>query len=133
MDVVVGPGQTATAAYTVAPHHQGASGLAHGGALAAAFDEVLGAVQFHFDDPAVTASLTTSFRLPVPVGSVLHMTAREQSRDGRKLHVVGEARIGGPDGPVAATATGLFVFVDPAHFARFDATIGHAGVALDEV
>lgn len=131
MPVVAGPGLTATATFTVRSHHQGASGLAHGGAVAAAFDEVLGAVQFHFDEPAVTASLQTEFRLPVPVGSTLYLSARTDGRDGRKLRVTGEARLDDPAGPVAAQASALFVFVDPAHFERYDSTVGHEGVPVD--
>lgn len=128
MPIVVGPGLTATATWTVQTHHQGAGGLAHGGAIAAAIDEVLGAVQFHFEEPAVTASLNTEFRRPVPVGTVLHLAARAEERDGRKMRVSGDARLGGPDGPVAATATALFVFVGSEHFARYGSVGGHAGI-----
>jgi acyl-coenzyme A thioesterase PaaI-like protein len=131
MPIVTGPGRTITATWTVQPHHQGAVGLAHGGAIAAAFDEVLGAVQIHFGETAVTASLTTEFRLPVPVGSVVHLLARPEQREGRKMRVVGEARLGGPDGPVAARAEGLFVVVGEEHFARFGAAQEHTAVPLD--
>lgn len=106
------------AVVVLAAHHQGAPGLAHGGVLSAVFDESLGALQVFVQEPAVTASLTTEFRAPVPVGTRLHVRSRLDGRDGRKLHVSAQARLGSADGPVAATARGLFLVVPPDHFTR---------------
>ena len=106
-----------TGTFTVHAHHQGAPGLAHGGLLTTAFDEAFGALQAYFREAAVTASLRTEFRRPVPVGTVLHLTCRVDAREGRKLWVSGDARLG-PDGPVAVRADALFVFVPADHFAR---------------
>jgi len=97
-------------------HHQGAPGLAHGGVITAAFDEALGTLTTYFQQPAVTASLQTQFRRPVPVGSEVHLLVRVDRREGRKLWVSGEARLDAPDGPLAADATALFVFVGAEHF-----------------
>jgi acyl-coenzyme A thioesterase PaaI-like protein len=113
-----GEGVGVTAEFTVREAHQGAPGLAHGGAVAAAFDEALGALQVFFGEPAVTASLQTEFRRPVPVDSVLHLQCRVDAREGRKLWVSGVARLDGPDGPVAAKASALFVFVPREHFSE---------------
>jgi acyl-coenzyme A thioesterase PaaI-like protein len=112
--------------FTVEEHHQGAPGLAHGGVLTAAFDEALGALQSFFREPAVTASLQTQFRRPVPVGAVLHLDCRVDGRDGRKLWCSGVGRLDDPGGPVAVQAEALFVFVDHAHFTRY-APAGYVG------
>jgi acyl-coenzyme A thioesterase PaaI-like protein len=117
MTVTTGPGGRANALWAVEPRHQGAAGIAHGGAVAAAFDEVLGAAQAHHVDSAVTASLATDFLRPVPVGAVVHLEAVVVAHEGRKLHIEGEARLDAPDGPLAARARGLFVEVTAEHFA----------------
>lgn len=105
-------------AVVLGAHHQGAPGLAHGGVLSAMFDEALGALQVFVQEPAVTASLTTDFRAPVPIGTPLHVRSRLDGRDGRKLRVSAKARLRTPDGPVAATAHGLFLVVPADHFTR---------------
>lgn len=107
---------TVSGTWTVERHHQGAPGLAHGGVITAAFDEALGTLTAYFGQPAVTASLQTQFRRPVPVGTAVHLHARVDRREGRKLWVSAEARLDAPDGPLAADATALFVSVGPEHF-----------------
>ncbi|MFP5069385.1 PaaI family thioesterase [Pseudonocardia nantongensis] len=93
--------------------HQGAPGLAHGGVLATAMDELFGALQHHLDETYVTGELGTRYRAPVPLGTPLHLAARIDRRDGRKLFVSGEGRLGGR---VAVTATALFLAVPRSHF-----------------
>lgn len=104
--------------YVVAPAHQGAPNIAHGGLLAVAMDELLGAVNWLLLQRAVTASLRIEFRTPVPVGSQLHLSAELVSHHGRKVSVAGRARLG-EDGPVAVEAEGLFVQVPEEHFQRY--------------
>lgn len=116
--VAMGEGLAVTAVFTVELHHQGAPGLVHGGVLASVFDEALGALQIYVGEPAVTANLSTDYVRPVPVGSVLHLSCRIDSREGRKLRVSGEAHLDAPDGPVVARAGALFVFVPLEHFTR---------------
>lgn len=120
MRFVAGDGLTVHGEFTVQTHHQGAPGIAHGGALAAAFDEALGSLQSLLREPAVTASLSTQFLRPVPVGAVLHLECRIDARAGRKFWTSGVGRLG-PDGPVAARAEALFVTVPPEHFVRHGA------------
>ena len=105
-----------TCEFLVTDQHQGAPGLAHGGVIAAVFDEALGALQHLIGETAVTASLSTRYRRPVPVGSVLFVRSRIERRDGRKLHVSAVGHLDGPDGPVAAEGTALFVVVPAEHF-----------------
>jgi acyl-coenzyme A thioesterase PaaI-like protein len=117
MQVVAGEGVSVTAEFTVTPRHQGAPGLAHGGLLAAAFDEALGSLQWLLQVPSVTARLETDFLRPVPVGSTVYIEARVVGRDERKIWSVAEGRLDGPDGPVVVTASALFVVVPLEHFA----------------
>lgn len=118
--------RTVRGRFVVEPHHQGSPGLAHGGVLAAAFDEALGALQSFYGEPAVTASLSTEYVHPVPVGAVLHLECRVERREGRKLWTSGVGRLHTPDGPTAVRSEALFVFVDPAHFSRHTAADGAA-------
>lgn len=116
MVVTAGEGLTARGVFTVSEHHQGAPGLAHGGLLTTAFDEVLGALNWLLRAPAVTGRLEVDFRRPVPVGSVLDLDARIVGKQGRKVYVSGVGRLGGPQGQIALTAAALFVQVDLSHF-----------------
>ncbi len=47
---------------------------------------------------------------------MLHISAWITGVHGRKIYSAGEGRIGGPDGPVAIRAQGLFVKVELEHF-----------------
>ncbi|MEU8203344.1 PaaI family thioesterase [Streptosporangium sp. NPDC049046] len=111
-------GITVVAEFTVEETHQGAPGLAHGGVLAAAMDEVIGMSVWLFQRPYVTARLETDYLAPVPVGTALHLRAWCNGMSGRKAYLEAEGRIGSPDGPVAVRAAALFVEVGMEHFAK---------------
>jgi len=113
-----GEGLTLRAEFTVTEHHQGAPGLAHGGLLAAAFDETLSATNWLLSVPAVTGRLETDFRRPVPVGEVLHINAEVVGVYGRKVYTRAIGRLGSPEGSVAVTASALFVQVSLEHFIK---------------
>jgi acyl-coenzyme A thioesterase PaaI-like protein len=102
--------------FTVTDKHQGAPGLIHGGLFAAAFDEVLGALNWLLLVPAVTGRLETNFRQPVPVGTEVVIDATIESVSGRKVWCSGIGRV--PDGSVAGNARGLFIQVPMEHFER---------------
>ncbi|CAN2204899.1 PaaI_thioesterase domain containing protein [Candidatus Nanopelagicaceae bacterium] len=112
----VGEGLTITAQFTVTENHQGAPGLAHGGLLSLAFDEALGKLMWLLRAPAVTARLETDFLMPVPIGTVLYITAEIVGQQGRKVYSVAEGRLNGPDGPIATRAASLFIIVPMKHF-----------------
>ncbi|MCX2715391.1 PaaI family thioesterase [Mycolicibacterium sp. J2] len=95
--------------------HIGAPGLAHGGAIAAACDDVLGFSLWIAATPAVTRRLTVDYLQPVPLGCTHRLTARIASREGRALHVDGVGV--GVDGVTRFTASAVFITVDAAHFA----------------
>ena len=108
---------TILARFEVTGAHQGAPGLAHGGLLACAFDEALGAtVGQMLRKPAVTGRLETDFLRPVPVGSTLHIVGRLDGVAGRKVYASAEGRLDAADGRVALRARALFVIVDHSHF-----------------
>jgi len=100
--------------FLVTEVHQGAPGLAHGGVISTAFDEVLGALNWLIGDPVVTARLEVNFKRPVPVGITLKIVARITGVKGRKVFTEAEGFL--PDGTLAATATALFVQVPMEHF-----------------
>lgn len=116
LDRVAAEGVGLTARFTVRPEHQGAPGLAHGGVLSAALDEVLGSVGWLMHVIAVTGRLETDFLLPVPVGTELHLHARATAVHGRKIYSTATGHLDGPDGPVAVRARALFVEVKVEHF-----------------
>jgi predicted thioesterase len=66
--------------------------------------------------PAVTARLETDFLMPVPIGSILYITAEIIGQQGRKVYSVAEGRLNGPDGPIATRASSLFIIVPMKHF-----------------
>lgn len=116
LEARAGDGVNVTAEFTVTADHQGAPGLAHGGVLASALDETLGALNWMMHVISVTGRLETDFVRPVPVDTVLHLEAHVTAVAGRKIYCTATGRIGGPDGPVAVRADGLFIEVKVEHF-----------------
>ncbi|CAB4549469.1 MAG: PaaI family thioesterase [Actinobacteria bacterium] len=112
----VGEALDITAQFTVTENHQGAPGLAHGGLLSLAFDEALGKLMWLLRAPAVTARLETDFLRPVPMGSVLYISASITGQVGRKVYSEAIGRLDGPDGDIAVRAASLFVIVPMKHF-----------------
>ena len=112
----VGQGLNITAQFTVTENHQGAPGLAHGGLLSLAFDEALGKLMWLLRAPAVTARLETDFLRPVPMGSVLYISAAITGQVGRKVYSEAIGRLDSPEGDIAVRAASLFVIVPMKHF-----------------
>jgi acyl-coenzyme A thioesterase PaaI-like protein len=111
---VLRDGDDAVLRSTLGDAFEGAPGRAHGGVVAALFDEVMGFVLSITCTPAFTGRLTVTYRAPVPIGVPLEFRARLTGREGRKLLMAGEARHGYT---VLAEAEALFVAVDPERFA----------------
>jgi len=93
---------------------EGAPGRAHGGIVAAAFDDVTGFVIGSLREPAFTGELSVRYVAPVPVEKVLEMRARLESRERRKLFITAEARDGDQ---IVATCKATYITVDPSRFA----------------
>ena len=117
LSVKASDGLGVTGTLTIGEWHQGAPGLAHGGVIATAMDEMMGMLQIILRVPAVTAHLECDFARPVPVGSVLHIDARVTGQLGRKVFSRAQAHLRGPDGPVAVRSSAIFVQVPVEHFA----------------
>lgn len=116
MSITAGEGLTVEGVFTVSEHHQGAPGLAHGGVLSTALDEILGSLNWLLAGPAVTGRLECVFRRPVPVGTELHVKAQVDGVEGRKVHTSATGRLDAIDGPVAVTASAIFIRVPIQHF-----------------
>ncbi len=116
MVVTAGHDLTANGVFTVTKHHQGAPGLAHGGLLSAAIDEVLGSLNWLLGVPAVTGRLECDFRKPVPVGTTLFVSVQIDAVHGRKVYTSAQARMNAIDGPTAVSAKAIFIQVDIQHF-----------------
>jgi acyl-coenzyme A thioesterase PaaI-like protein len=93
---------------------EGAPGRAHGGMVAAAFDEVTGNVIGMLHEPAFTGELTVRYLEPTPMNDPIEMRAWLEGRERRKLFIEAEARAGDR---VAAICHAIYITVDPAAFA----------------
>jgi acyl-coenzyme A thioesterase PaaI-like protein len=100
----------AVADVTLGPAFEGAPKRAHGGTVAAIFDDVMGYVLILHRTPAYTGRLTVHYRAPVPMGQPLTFRARLEHRDGRKLTIVAQAHAGDE---LLCEAEGLFIAIPP--------------------
>jgi acyl-coenzyme A thioesterase PaaI-like protein len=95
--------------------HRGAPGIAHGGAVGTVLDDMVGMLLYVIGDLAVTRKLDIEFLAPVRLQVPYEVSAMLKARNGRKLHVAAEVRAQ-RTGDVVASATGVFIVVDLAHF-----------------
>ncbi len=93
---------------------EGAPGRAHGGIVAAAFDDATGFVIGRLQEPAFTGELTVRYLAPVPVDEPLEIRARLDGRERRKLFISAELRTGDA---VIATCRAIYITVSLARFA----------------
>jgi acyl-coenzyme A thioesterase PaaI-like protein len=95
--------------------YEGPPGCVHGGYVAAAFDEVLGATQSLSGAPGMTGTLTVRYRSPTPLHAPLVMRAHIREIDGRKIFVDGTVHVGDR---LCAEAEGIFISIDATVFQR---------------
>lgn len=88
---------------------EGPVGGVHGGAIAAAFDEVLGIAQMAAGVAGYTGRLEVRYRQVTPLHTVVTIEAGVERREGRRLTMWAHATA---DGRVCAEATGVFVVRD---------------------
>lgn len=89
--------------------YEGPPGHVHGGFVAAAFDEVLGAVQSLSAQPGMTGTLTVRYRSPTPLHEPLRYVGRLDGVDGRKVLTSGTLHAGDR---LCAEADAVFISID---------------------
>jgi acyl-coenzyme A thioesterase PaaI-like protein len=94
---------------------EGAPGRAHGGLVAAAFDDVTGFIIGGLKEPAFTGELTVRYLAPVPVEAPLEIRARLDGRERRKLFISADMHAGDD---LVATGKAIYITVDPSRFAQ---------------
>jgi acyl-coenzyme A thioesterase PaaI-like protein len=94
---------------------EGPPGRAHGGMIAAAFDDVTGFIIGRIGQPAFTGELTVRYVGPTPIETPLVMTARLDGQERRKLFISGDLAL--EDGTVTATCKATYITIDPSVFA----------------
>jgi acyl-coenzyme A thioesterase PaaI-like protein len=109
---------SAVGSVTFTEFYVGGGTATHGGAIALAFDEVLGRLG-NYGPPSRTAYLHVDYRRVVPIGRRLDVSARCTQRDGRKIYITGRLSL---DGETLAEADGLWVVL------RDDASADERGV-----
>ncbi len=87
--------------------HQGAPGMAHGGFVAAIYDDLLGFLLMLQETIAFTAYLTVNYKLGTLIGEPLRFEAWIDRVEGKKMFLAGECRDG--TGTIVTTAEGLFI------------------------
>ena len=92
---------------TLPPRMQGYRDVAQGGIVMMLLDEIMAHACRFAGERAMTASMQTRFRKPVPLGRELHLYARITSRRRNVLFL--EASVALHDGTLLATAEGTFV------------------------
>ena len=91
------------------PETEGPPGHAHGGAMAAVLDEVLGLAAWAAGHPIVVGTLNIHFRQLLPLLTVMQVESEIVSVEGRKVMVHG--RIVDPEGIVFSEAECLCVSI----------------------
>jgi len=110
---------------------QGPPGHAHGGAISAVFDELMGGCCWVNGYPAMTAQYTTRFFKPVPLNQAVLYSSDIRAVDGNKINL--DAKLINPSGGVYATAKGLFIMQDMATFEKMSQLDPESAEHLKEI
>lgn len=94
---------------------EGAPDRAHGGVVAAIFDDLMGFVLHIIKAPAYTAELTVRYHAPTPVREQIEFRAWLARQEGRKMWIEAEAV---HDVRKVASASGLFIAIDRERFEK---------------
>lgn len=97
---------TTTGTATFDTQFTGPPGMVHGGVIALAFDELLGATNVCLGLGAFTGTLSVRYERPTPIETEVALEARVDRTEGRKVFTVGTIS---HDGVVTARAEGLFI------------------------
>ncbi len=110
---------------------QGPPGHAHGGAISAVFDELMGACCWVNGYPALTAQYTTRFFKPVPLNTQILYCAEIKKIENNKLSL--EAILVDAFDSKYAEARGLFILQDMETFKRLSQVSTGADEFLQEL
>ncbi len=108
-------GDEIEALVTLRSAHEGAPNRAHGGVVAALFDDVFGFVLGVLQTPAFTGDLYLRYQAPTPLFRQLACRVRLDDRQGRKILLAGELT-DVESGDVVATARATFIEIDASVF-----------------
>jgi acyl-coenzyme A thioesterase PaaI-like protein len=94
---------------TYGHQYEGPPGRLHGGFIAAAFDQVLGAAAALSGNVFLTGTLTVRYRAATPLGVPLRFEAELDKFEDRRIHATGRLLV---DGAVTADAEAVMIAVD---------------------
>jgi uncharacterized protein (TIGR00369 family) len=97
--------------FRVPRRFEGPTDCVHGGVIATLLDEGMSKANRAHGVIAMTRHMEVDYRRPVPLSTLLTLTARHTDGTGRKHHC--EAQIADATGKVLATGKALFIAVDP--------------------
>jgi acyl-coenzyme A thioesterase PaaI-like protein len=102
-------GEEAVVRTTLGTASEGAPGRAHGGMVAALFDDFSAFLLPLAETAAYTGEITVRYHRPVPIEAPLEFRSRIVSHESRKLRVTGECMA---KGQVVASTEVLFITID---------------------
>ena len=105
---------------------EAAPGRVHGGMVAAVLDDIAGFALGFEGEPGFTGTLKVVYRAPVPIERTIEFRTWVRGREGRKLFVEAEARLGGR---LLASAELTMILVDREHFRTRAVDLLDGGVA----
>ena len=111
--VITRDAERAYATGTYGQQYEGPPGRLHGGFIAAAFDQVIGAAAALTGRMFLTGTLKIKYRGPTPLHVPLHFEAEIDREEERRIHASGRLVV---DGEVTADAEGVFITVDETVF-----------------
>ncbi len=85
---------TLVGSVTFSAAYEGGPGFAHGGSVAAAFDELLGLTQSLTGEAGMTAKLMVRYRSPCPLRTELRMEGKVYKKEGRRIVTRGKMHVG---------------------------------------
>ena len=101
-------GERAIGTVTFGSAYEGPPGCAHGGFVAAVFDELLGFAQTLTGNPGMTGTLRIRYRKPTPLHTELRLEAHVDRVEGRKNFIEGQLYAGDT---LCAEADGIFIAI----------------------
>lgn len=118
------PEGRSTGRATFGKTHEGPPGLVHGGVVATVLDHVLARAVRAAGRGGLTATLTVTYRRPVPLGVPVVATAEMGTTDGRRTTATARLVAEDDPGTTLAEAEGLFVALRPERAADVFAPTG---------